>query len=296
MLSILIPTYNYNVYPLACELEKQAVKTNCNFEIICIDDGSNSILNKENEKISTLTNSKFISIEKNIGLSNNRNTLAKTSKFEFLLFIDGDSQLTNTNFIKRYIDAINENTEVIYGGRIHPKTVEQNRKLRWKYGIYREDLTAEQRSKNKYKCVLFNNTLIKKDVFDKIGFEQSIVQYGHEDTVFSYNLFRLKADIEHMENPVLHGDVDLNLVYVNKTIKGLENLNFIYNKGLINSDFITFLKVFNKLKTFKLNYFFAFIHKIFHSTFKLNLKSKNPSLYIFELFRLSYFCHINLKK
>ncbi|WP_445736464.1 glycosyltransferase family 2 protein [Mariniflexile sp.] len=296
MISILIPTYNYNVYPLAQQLEKQALEEKLDFEIICIDDGSHSILNKENEKINSLANSKFFTLKKNVGLSNNRNALANASKFEYLLFIDGDSLLIHDDFIKSYVSNIDKNTDVIYGGRTHPENVENSRKLRWKYGIYREDLNASQRNKNKYKMILFNNTLIKKSVFEKIGFEKRIIQYGHEDTVFAYNLYKIQANITHLENPVLHGDVDLNPVYFDKTKKGLENLNFIYSKGLIEHDFVTFLKIFNKLKRFKLNYLFAFVHKIFYSAFKFNLTSKHPSIFLFDLFRLSYFCHINLKK
>jgi glycosyltransferase involved in cell wall biosynthesis len=296
MLSILIPTYNYNVYSLACQLEKQAVKDNIVFEIICFDDGSHSSLNNENEKINNLTNSKFIALNENIGLSNNRNELAKTAKYEYLLFIDGDSLLIEENYIKNYAKSIDVKTDVIYGGRVHPKTVDSNRKLRWKYGIYREDLKSVNRIKNKYKSLLFNNTVIKKSVFDKIKFEKQITKYGHEDTLFAYNLFTIQASVKHIDNPVLHGDVDLNKVFFDKTHKSIENLNLIYTKKLLKPDFVTFLRIFIKLKKMGLNYLFAFIHKIFYPIFKYNLTSNNPSLYIFELFRLSYFCNINLKK
>lgn len=296
MLSILIPTYNYNVYPLAYQLEQQARNANIIFEIICFDDGSSSKLNFENNKINNLKNSKFITLKKNIGLSNNRNQLALSAQYEYLLFIDGDSVIIKKDYIKQYINYINENTEVVYGGRVHPKVVGANRKLRWKYGIYREDQNSHQRLKNKYKSVLFNNTLIKTSVFIKIKFEKQITKYGHEDTLFAYNLSKIKASVKHVDNPVLHGDVDLNKVFFNKTHKSIENLNLIFNKNLIESDFVTFLKVFKKLKKFKLNYIFAIIHKIFYPVFKYNLTSKMPSLYIFELFRLSYFCNINLKK
>ena len=38
MISILIPCYDYNAYPLVSILEKQALILNIDFEIICIDD------------------------------------------------------------------------------------------------------------------------------------------------------------------------------------------------------------------------------------------------------------------
>jgi hypothetical protein len=222
--------------------------------------------------------------------------LAEASKYSNLLFIDGDSLLPNEQFIIRYKKALKENTDIVYGGRIHPKKVDANRKLRWKYGIFREDSTDNQRNKNIYKNVLFNNTLIKKKLFNSIGFEKSISKYGHEDTVFAYKLSKTKASILHIDNPVLHGDVDLNQVYYQKTHQSLKNLDSIYKTKMIEPEFTTFLKVFMKLEKFKLNYLFALFYKILSPFFTFNLTSKYPSLYVFELFRLSYFCNINLKK
>ena len=40
MISILIPCFDYNAYPLVSVLEKQALMLKIDFEIICIDDGS----------------------------------------------------------------------------------------------------------------------------------------------------------------------------------------------------------------------------------------------------------------
>ena len=295
MLSILIPTYNYNVFPLAKQLSEQAQQANIVFEIICIDDGSQSSVNKNNLQINNLKSSTFIANKNNVGLSNNRNLLASKAKYNNLLFIDGDSLLPQNTFIKDYVEALKHNTDVIYGGRIHPKSVGPNRKLRWKYGLFREDLRAEERINNIYKCVLFNNTLIKKEVFHQIGFEKEITEYGHEDTIFAYKLKLLKSKVLHINNPVLHNDVDLSKVYLEKTKKGLNNLNYIYNKKLVDPKFITFLVYFEKLKKFKINILLSFIHKVFFSFFIKHLTSKHPNLYIFDLFRLSYFCHINLK-
>ena len=40
MISILIPCYDYDAYPIVSKIEKQALILNIDFEIICIDDGS----------------------------------------------------------------------------------------------------------------------------------------------------------------------------------------------------------------------------------------------------------------
>ena len=296
MLSILIPTYNYNAYPLAFQIQKLAVKAKVNFELICIDDGSLSKLNKENEKINTLANCKFIATKKNAGLSTNRNTLAKVSSYEYLLFIDGDSLLKDDKFILNYLNAIKENTDVIYGGRIHPKKVSVKRKLRWKYGVKKEDVPVSKRKKQKYKCILFNNTLIKKNVFEKIKFNNSITQYGHEDTLFAFNLSKIKATVLHIENAILHNDIDLSHVYINKTLKSIENLNVLYRNNMIEPSFVTFLNSFNKIKRLKINYIFAYSHNILLPLYKMQLNSKYPSIVILNTLKMSYFCKINLEK
>jgi glycosyltransferase involved in cell wall biosynthesis len=55
MLSILIPIYNYNAYPLVKELHSQCLEATIDFEIFCIDDASN-------EYESTITNSIYIKL------------------------------------------------------------------------------------------------------------------------------------------------------------------------------------------------------------------------------------------
>ncbi|MCF7569500.1 glycosyltransferase [Sabulilitoribacter arenilitoris] len=296
MLSILIPTYNYDILPLVKSIKNQAVKANILFEIICIDDGSSSILNKKNKKMNTLSNCSFKVNKFNQGLSINRNTLAEASKYKYLLFIDGDSVLIHDNFINNYLNAIPKGYDVIYGGRIHPKNAIPQRKLRWKYGKSHEDKNYLDRRKNKYKSVLFNNTIIKKEVFNKVYFETNITEYGHEDTIFAYKLSKIKASIYHIDNTVLHGDVDLNKVFFSKMHKSLNNLDKVYKNKLVDPNFITFLKIFNKLKFWKLNYLLAYSHIILYPIYKRQLISNYPSLFLFNLFRLSYFCNINLKK
>ena len=48
MLSVLIPTYNYNAFFLVDKIHQQLILAQIAFEIICFDDGSKSDLNAEN--------------------------------------------------------------------------------------------------------------------------------------------------------------------------------------------------------------------------------------------------------
>lgn len=296
MLSVLIPVYNYNITKLVSDIHKQLISTNIDFEIICIDDGSNSEFNSENEKINTLKNSKFIIQSKNTGLSGNRNNLALIAKYNNLLFIDGDSVIISKNFINNYINKISRDTDIIYGGRVHPKKKQQPKKqLRWKYGIQIEDKTADIRKNNAYKTLMFNNTLINKKRFQAIKFDSSLTKYGHEDTLFAYQAYLDNLSVLHINNPVLHGDIDSNSVYINKTEKGIDNLLSLYNSKKIDAQFVKILIYFKKIEKFKLKFLIGKLFQLSQQLIKKQLKSSNPSLFLFNFYKLSYMCYLDLK-
>ncbi|WP_272023471.1 glycosyltransferase family 2 protein [Olleya namhaensis] len=296
MLSVLIPTYNYDVTTLVNSLHAQLLQSQINFEILILDDGSNHAINTTNQVLNTLAFVTFKTNAKNVGLSNNRNLLAEASIYNYILFIDGDSLVISDQYIANYLSNITTETAIIYGGRIHPKQVSKKRELRLVYGKKREDLSAKQRSEKPHKRMFCNNTLMTKATFNAITFEKTLSQYGHEDTLFAYKASVLKTAILHIDNPILHGDVDFNNVFLNKTEKGLQNLDYIYKSELIPQNFIPFLEYFSKLKRFKLNYLLAYSYYFTNPITKYLLTNKLTSLALFDIFRISYFCHINLKK
>ena len=114
MLSILIPTYNYNVTRLVKEIHKQLLETKIKFEIICLDDGSKSHLNNKNKDINLLSNVNFSELDINIGRSAIRNLLAEKANYKWLLFLDADVIPKSKNFISDYISHISdENKEIL---------------------------------------------------------------------------------------------------------------------------------------------------------------------------------------
>lgn len=295
MLSILIPIYNYNVYPLALELRKQCLECNIDFEILCQDDASDSSLNIFNEKINLLSHCSFVSLKKNIAHRENRNSLAEKAKFEYLLFIDGDSTIVNSDYIKRYLSNLFD-FDVVYGGRLHPeKCPSDNQKLRWKYGRFIEDKSAANRKTKPYHSLLFNNTIIKKVCFDTVQFDKTIKKYGHDDTQLSFQLSKLKSKVSHIENPVEHGDLDTNLVYLNKTKESLENLNLLYQKKKIDIEFVRLLQLYHFLKTTKSTFIISKINAVFEKLLFKNLTGENPNILVFNLFRAGYLCSIDFK-
>ena len=90
MLSILIPTYNYYIYDLVLNIHKKCLKENIVFEIICLDDNSDSNFTEANKKIEALSNCFYKISRENKGRIATREHLAKLAKNKWLLFLDAE--------------------------------------------------------------------------------------------------------------------------------------------------------------------------------------------------------------
>jgi glycosyltransferase involved in cell wall biosynthesis len=289
MLSILIPTYNYEVYELVKVLNKQAQDAKIEFEIIVLDDGSQKF-QIENNKINEFQFCTYEILKVNIGRSAIRNLLAKKAAFENLLFLDSDTIPIDTNFISNYLLQITTSEKIVSGGILYPELKpKESQSLRWKYGNSREALLAKVRNESPYLRLLTLNFMIKKSVFKKVSFNETIPNLRHEDTLFSYNLKQQNICVEHFDNPVYHLGLDDFEVAINKENESLIALKFLVENQLVPYDYISLSKLFYALKKMQL----VFLLKEFYKTAKpfllKNLASKNPSLFIFDLYRLGYF-------
>ncbi len=293
MLSVLIPTYNYNVVPLVLELQKQCIECKISFELLVFDDCSNEFT-VENQEVNTLENCSYQKLEKNIGRSAIRNLLSKTAQFDNLLFLDADTIPIHNNFIKSYISHINEEEKVIYGGIKYQKEKPKKSKLlRWIYGHDREALTVEKRKENPYLSFLTLNFLIHKNIFKKVAFNETIPNLRHEDTLFSYNLKQEKVKIEHIDNPVFHLGLDDFEVAIKKENESILGLKYLVDHNLLPPNYVRLSKIAAKIKNLRLIFVFVLFYKTTRFLFLKNLASNNPSLFIFDLYRLGNLCYIS---
>ena len=290
MISILIPCFDYNAYPLVSILEKQALMLKIDFEIICIDDGSFSSKNDLNQKINLLTNSKFIELKKNIGRINNRLLLAEKSQYEWLIFIDVDTLPNEDNFLKNYIDQLNKGTLII-GGCTYKKPDNENFSLRYKFGKFREEIKSDIRNKNPYKYISSTNFMCKRDVLIDVLASINNISYGN-DYVFGSLIKKMGVDINHIDNPVLIDDIDENQIFIKKTHHALDNLISSYNKKIIKKHSISILKAYIILDSLLMKNIFVKITDLFKNLLNRNLHSKDPNLFLFDLYRLNYLCKI----
>jgi hypothetical protein len=292
MLSILIPVYNYSVYPLISELQKQCLEINIQFEILCQDDASN-LFKIENEKINSLENCNFSINNLNVGRGKNINFLAEKSKYEWLLIMDCDTFPTQNNYIQKYISQINEAEKVVFGGIEYKKEKpSSDQLLRWFYGNARESISVEKRNINPNGSALTSNILIQKKVFNSNKFNDSITKYGYEDLVFLSDLKKKGVLVKHIDNPTYHLGLETSEQFLAKTKIALENLKSISENNSIYNSESKILKVYNILKQLHLTSFISILFKKTERNLEHNLLSKNPSLFLFDLYKLGYYCSI----
>ena len=91
MVSVLIPIYNQNVINLALTLNRQCKDAGIAYEILCFDDCSMEIFRKENRQLDHEFGISYLELSENLGRSKIRNLLAKQSRYEHWIFLDGDS-------------------------------------------------------------------------------------------------------------------------------------------------------------------------------------------------------------
>jgi len=295
MLSILIPTYNYDVTLLVNSLLEQTKELKLVYEIIVLDDGSPNDLNEMIITLSNLENVKFIQANKNSGLASARNALGKASKYDWLLFLDADVIPKSSFFIKKYLKHISSENQIIYGGLAYQKNETKN-SLRYKFGVKREAISAKNRVKHSKYHFHCSNTLIQKKLFLEVEFDSDITCYGHEDTLFQYNISQKKINILHIDNFVYHLGIDSNDIFLKKTKESLSTLLKLENEKKLPSNYTSVQKAYIFLRKINLDQLFFKSTNIFISSILKNLKSNTPSLLLFDIFKLNYFCSLKLKK
>ncbi len=285
MLSILIPTFNYNVFPLAEEIHTQCNALKVDFEIIVFDDASQHF-RKENGVINTLNNCSYTVLEKNIGRSAIRNVLAKKAHYNRLLFLDADVRIISKNFIANYLNHANA-SEVVFGGcDYRPDAYKPSKSLRYYYGKNRETVKAKERNAFPFKHILSANFFISKTDFLTLKIPDTNV-YGM-DLFFSYLLIKNNKSILHIDNPVWHCGLEDNDIFLEKSLKSVlfRKKNWRHIKEIAENNAL--IKTYNKVNFFPLNSVLKLSFYCFNSGLKKLFFKPKPCLWAFDLYRLLY--------
>ncbi|MBR2318249.1 MAG: glycosyltransferase [Bacteroidaceae bacterium] len=290
MLSILIPTKNYDCHLLVEELHKQGEKLGLPYEVILGEDGTSKNELHTNSCIDSLPHCRRIILDKSIGRAAIRNRLADEALYGNLIFIDSDAIAEKSDFLELYATSLKE-YEVVCGGLYHAnKMPDTSCSLRYKYEKKADKKrNAEVRNKAPFDKFSTFNFAIRKELFQSIRFNEGITRYGHEDTLFGKELEKLGAKLIHIDNKLLHNGLESNDIYLNKVEQSISTLIDI--KEIIGTT--PLLKAAEKLNRMHLTWLFATLWKWFHKAMRKNLTSSNPSLMVLALYKLAYYCHLD---
>ena len=297
MLSILIPVYNYAVFPLVLEVHKQCIAAGIPFEILCQDDCSSSFI-EENRTVEQLSNCTFSQNTVNLGRGNNRNLLIQKAQFDWLLLLDCDMFPKDSLFIKNYLSFIQKPmSNLVFGGIIyHPKKPHNSQLLRWVYGQKREALSREFRNKKPNSRALTSNLVIRKEIALSHPFPKSVSDYGYEDLSFLSNLGQQNITVFHIDNPTFHLNLETSTQFLAKTEIALKNLVLLIQTNRIKPNESKIIATFLWVKKLRLVQLTAWFFQQTKTVTTKNLLSDNPSLLLFDWYKLGYLCLLQTLK
>ena len=274
MISILIPTKDYDCHQLIEELHRQGEACGIPYEILLGEDGTSAENLHKNIIADTLTNCRRIISDCNIGRSQIRNLLADNAIYPHIIFIDSDAVVEKPDYLQSYIDTI-KNHDVICGGLYHCRhNGNKLLSLRFKYEKKADKKrNAAIRSIKPYNNFTTFNFAIRKELFMSILFNIQIEEYGYEDVLFGKELERRGIKILHIDNKLLHNGLEENSIFLKKTEQSIKTL--VQIEDLI--DETALLNASRKIKKLHLEGLFISIWNIFHKRIKRNLLGMNPS-------------------
>ena len=292
MISVLIPVYNYNILNLVKDIHDQLMESGINFEILCLEDGSNRQNTEQNKEITSFKNTSQLILETNIGRSSARQLLCTKAKYNWLLFLDADVKAKTSEYISTYLKFINLKYEAVFGGFAYlPEKPKDNHVLRWAYGKSKEETPASIRNKNPYKVIISANFLIKKPVFHSINSQIKGNSYGF-DNFFGSLLKSNNIKLFHIDNEVYHLGLETSTCYLSKIETAVETLLNLYQSGKIENHSNELLLVFLKLKKYRLNYLAILVYKLINPILKKQLLSSKPSIKLLQLYKICYMCNL----
>lgn len=293
-LSILIPCYNDKckklVESLHVLLKEEEKVSGLRYEVLVADDGStdNEAI-EHNKQIDSLENCRYIIRKKNVGRAAIRNFLAQESKYEWLLFIDCDMVVRDESYIKRYVYSCD--SPVIYGGYSVKGEYEKLKgNLRFAYEKKCEaSHICQERKKNPYRDFHTSNFIVRRDIMINHPLDERFHYYGYEDVLWGKTLKDKNISIEHIDNPLSFEKFESNTSFIAKTEEGLTTL-YHFRKEL--EGYSSIIRYEKNLRRFGMIPAIILINKTLSKHIKCSLQGNNPSLFLFYIYKICFFCNL----
>ena len=297
-LSVLIPVYNE-----ACVGQVKRLSELCqgvvdsghpfSFEIIVSDDCSTDRSATEpNDAIARLPQCRYIVQPSNGGSAANRNRLARESRYEWLLYVDCDVDLTSDRFILDYLAA--DDADVIVGGLVVGGDADQlSSNLRYLYErSSQENHSAERRSQRPYQSFRSCNFMVRRRVMLDCPFDERFLKSGYEDVLLGKQLRTGHYTIRHIDNPVTMTRFEQNPDYINKVEYSLQTLHR-FRKDL--RGYSRLLTAAEGIHLRVVRWTLALLFRLVAPVVRRQLCGLHPRLYLFQPYRLGYYLNYSLK-
>ncbi|MEM9572615.1 MAG: glycosyltransferase [Pseudomonadota bacterium] len=225
-ISICVPTWRDSADALLCSLPRMPGAEECT--LLIFDDGSHdpTLLRQLTRQVMRFPGpARLISAPKNCGRSHARNRLFDLAETEWVLFLDADMQPDDTDFLNRYLDAVDAQASaaVIAGGFSlrHARPTSETR-LHAAQSAASECVPASRRAEAPGRYVFTSNILVHRRVLETVAFDPGFQGWGWEDVDWG---LRVSADfpILHIDNPATHLGLDEDAKILDKYAGSVDN-------------------------------------------------------------------------
>lgn len=218
--------------------------------------------------------------------------LQTTSQATHWLIIDADARVVSEDFVTTYWQA-RQRADVLVGGILTPEKCNPGCELRHRYERQAErirSLNHRQAQPERYFStfnVWLNQSALQTHSGKRISFDLRCREYGYEDTLLGIVLYQSGKKILHLNNPLLHMGINRNEVFLSNTEAALRNL-YRLRKDLC--EWSPILRLHRVLFRCRMAGVVAQLFVLFRPALRQNLLSSAPSLALFAVYKLGYYC------
>lgn len=207
-LSVLIPFMRDDPAGLLAALDREALPV----EVVVLDDGSGdaALATRVGEAVEAMRlPARFVRLGANEGRSKGRNRLARHARADRFLFIDADMLPDTDHFLADWLALIDQrDPAAAFGGFSLDQTPRTRENALHRAMALRSDcVAAADRARDPAKHVFTANLMVRRDVFDSIGFDERFTGWGWEDVEWGIRV-AARWPIVHADIPASHLGLD----------------------------------------------------------------------------------------
>jgi glycosyltransferase involved in cell wall biosynthesis len=229
-LSILVPTYDRDIRPLAAELLEgmAALPAPGAVELLVLVDGNPALTGQE--EVLAMAEARglaagFAMAPRNLGRSGARNALAEAARGAHILFLDADSLPDAPGFVARALEAAREAPDAVTcGGRTGRRCppAPPDSRLFETHSAKREWIPAAARNLDPEGNFLSANFQLRRDLFLAAPFDARFTGWGWEDTDWALRI-RPHAPVRHVDNTVSHMEHHADAAWLGRLDRSVGN-------------------------------------------------------------------------